>query len=626
MQINKMKLLIGGVQLRDGVSTITDILGRLLTRAGLHVMAVERGFASTIYGAHQYDPLVISPEPPLSWGDARIDILVGLEYDANPDSKVQPNRDTLLRHAGELRDSGVALYDSSTGVVPTDDLEHRGVRVFPIPARQIAQRDLKKEVVKNVVMTGALFRLLEFDQDESRLRQLLEERFAKRGQALVDLNLEAARRGRAAAEAILKERGWRDIGYRLQPIVGSPPALYIGGNEALAIAAIQAGVRFYAGYPITPASSILEFMEAHLPRYGGRALQGANERESIRAALGASAAGVLSMVGTSGPGLSLKVEEVGVSGITETPLVIVDAMRAGPSTGMPTKPEQGDLWLVTGGGHGEIPRIVLAPSTIEECCSMMRDAVRFSDRYQCPVFFLTDLNLSEGRATVREDVFHRNGQAPERHVATEKDVRGAGTRYLRYRLTDSGISPRLVPGTRGTIAKVNSTEHDEIGFVSTDRATRVAMMDKRMHKMVEYLQRDAKPPQLYGTLGKGPILVGWGSTKPVLLDARERLRAEGVDAAVVHFTHLWPFPTHLAKPLLDRGVPVVVCEHNYMGQFAALVQAHCLVPTRRVLKYNGRPLHPSEVVRGVQEVTRNGAGIVRLGGKEPVMVEVMLDA
>jgi 2-oxoglutarate/2-oxoacid ferredoxin oxidoreductase subunit alpha len=624
MQTNRMKLLVGGVQLRDGVSTITDILGRLLTRSGLYVMAVERGFASTIYGAHQYDPLVISPDPPISWGDPQVDILVGLEYDANPDSKVQPNRATLLRHAGELRDGGVAIYDSSTGIVPTDDLEARGVRVFPIPARQIAQRDLKKEVVKNVVMTGALFRLLDYDQDETRLRQLLEERFARRGAALVDLNLEAARRGRAAAEAILKERGWRDIGMRLEPVAGRPPALYIGGNEALAIAAIQAGVRFYAGYPITPATSILEFMQSHLPRYGGRALQGANERESIRAALGASAAGVLSMVGTSGPGLSLKVEEIGVSGVTETPLVIVDTMRAGPSTGMPTKPEQGDLWLVTGGGHGEIPRIVIAPSTIDECHSMMRDAVRLSDKYQCPVFFLTDLNLSEGRATIREDVFRENGRPLERHVVAENDVRGK--RYLRYRITEDGISPRLVPGTRGAIAKFNSTEHDEIGFVTTDRPMRVAMMDKRMHKMVEYLQHDAKPPQVYGTIGKGPIIVGWGSTKPVLLDARERLRAQGVDAAVVHFTHLWPFPTSAAKPLLDRGVPVVVCEHNYLGQFAGLIQAHCLIPTRRVLKYNGRPLHPSEVVRAVQEVTRNGAGTIRLGGKDTVMVEVMLDA
>ncbi len=624
MNVNRMKLLIGGVQLRDGVSTITDILGRILTRCGLHVMGLERGFASTIYGAHQYDPLMISDTPPLSWGDEAIDILVGLEYDVNPDAPEQPNRDTILRHGRHLIQGGVLIFDSSSGPVPTGSLEARGVRVFPIPARQIALRDLKKEVVKNVVMTGALFRLLEFDQDETRLRQLLEERFGRRGPALVDLNLEAARRGRAAVEQILKERNWSSVGYRLEPVPGAPAGVYIGGNEALSIAAIQSGIRFYAGYPITPASSILEFMERHLPRYGGRALQGANERESIRAALGASAAGAMSMVGTSGPGLSLKVEELGVSGVTETPLVIVDAMRAGPSTGMPTKTEQGDLFLVTGGGHGEIPRIVIAPSTIEECYRLMHEAVRLAETYQCPVFFLTDLNLSEGRMTVPEAVF-RSGPPPAgRRVAVEADVRGE--RYLRYRITDDGISPRLIPGTRGGIVKMNSTEHDEFGFVTTDPPKRVAMMDKRMRKMATYLKRDVRPPQVYGTAGKGPVLVGWGGTKPALLEARQRLQAEGVAAAVVHLTHIWPFPAHLIKPLLERGGPVVVIEHNYLGQLADLIQGHCLIPTRRVLKYNGRPLYPSEIVRAVHEVTHNGAVTVRLGGKEPVMVEVSIDA
>jgi 2-oxoglutarate ferredoxin oxidoreductase subunit alpha len=585
---------------------------------------VERGFASTIYGAHQYDPLVITDTPALSWGDEQVDILVGLEYDTNPDAPEQPNRDTILRHGRHLADGGVLLYDSSSGPVPMADLEARGVRVFPIPARQIALRDLKKEVVKNVVMTGALFRLLEFDRDETRLRELLEQRFGRKGPALVELNLEAARRGRAAVEQVLRERGWTSVGYRLQPVSGAPPRVYIGGNEALCIAAIQAGVRFYAGYPITPASSILEFMERHLPRYGGRALQGANERESIRAALGASVTGALSMVGTSGPGLSLKVEELGVSGMTETPLVIVDAMRAGPSTGMPTKAEQGDLFLVTTGGHGEIPRIVLAPSTIEECYTLMLEAVRLADVYQCPVFFLTDLNLSEGRATLPEALFRSAPARVDRALAAEADVRG--DRYMRYRITEDGISPRLAPGTRGAVAKVNSTEHDEVGFVTTDPPKRVAMMDKRMRKMATYLHRDARPPQVYGTPGRGPILVGWGATKPALLEAQQRLGAEGVQAAVVHLTHVWPFPTHLVRPLLEAGGPVVVLEHNYLGQLADLIQAHCLIPTRRVLKYNGRPLYPSEVVRAVHEVTHNGAVTVRLGGREPIMVEVSVDA
>jgi 2-oxoglutarate/2-oxoacid ferredoxin oxidoreductase subunit alpha len=624
MNVNRMKLLIGGVQLRDGVSTITDLLGRVLSRAGLHVMGLERGFASTIYGAHQYDPLVITDEPAISWGDEALDILVGLEYDIDPDVPEQPNRDTVFRHGRELVDGGVLIYDSSSGAIPVEKFEARGVRVFPIPARNIATKDLKREVVKNVVMAGALFRLLEFDRDEQWLRRLLEERFGRKGPEIVTLNLEAARRGRAAVEAILSERSWENVGYRLEPRANPQPSVYINGNEALVIGAIEAGVRFYAGYPITPASSILEFMEQHLPRYGGRALQGSNERESIRAALGASAAGALSMIGTSGPGLSLKVEEFGVSGVTETPLVIVDAMRAGPSTGMPTKSEQGDLFLVTGGGHGEIPRIVLAPSSIEECYTLIHDAVQYAEAYQCPVFFMTDLNLGEGRMTVSEAAF-RSGQGPaKRHLTTEEQARES--RYMRYRITDSGVSPRLLPGTRGGISKINSTEHDEFGLVTTDPPKRVAMMDKRMRKMTAYLQKDAKPPQVFGQLGRGPLLVGWGSTKAVLLDAQKRLVADGIQAAVAHFTHIWPFPTHLAKPILESGKPVIVCEHNYVGQLAEIIQAHAVIPVRRVLKYNGRPFYPLELIRAVHEVAHNGAKAVRLGGKEPVMVEVSIDA
>jgi 2-oxoglutarate ferredoxin oxidoreductase subunit alpha len=624
MNVNRLKLIVGGVQLRDGVSTITDLLGRILSRAGLYVVGLERGFASTIYGAHQYDPLVITDGPAFSWGEEAIDFLVGLDYDVNPDVPEQPNRDTILRHGRNLIDGGVLLYDSSSGPVPVEKLEARGIRVFPIPARQIATRDLKKEVVKNVIMTGALFRLLEFDGDETWLRRLLEERFGRKGPELVSLNLEAARRGRAAVEAILSERGWSNVGYRLEAKPNPAPAVYINGNEALVIGAIEAGVRFYAGYPITPASSILEFMERHLPRYGGRALQGSNERESIRAALGASAVGAVSMIGTSGPGLSLKVEEFGVSGVTETPLVIIDTMRAGPSTGMPTKSEQGDLFLATTGGHGEIPRIVLAPSTVDECYTMIHEAVHLAETYQCPVFFLTDLNLSEGRVTLEESVFRSGRSAVKRQLATEAQVREGG--YHRYRITETGVSPRLVPGTRGGVTKINSTEHDEFGFVTTEPAKRVAMMDKRMRKMTTYLQRDVRPPQVYGTPGKGLIIAGWGSTKPALLEAQQRLQAEGMQVTVLHFTHLWPFPTHLVKPLLEKADRVIVCEHNYLGQLAEIIQAHCLVPVRRVLKYNGRPFYPSEVVRAVHEVAHNGATAVRLGGHEPVMVEVSTDA
>ncbi|MBI3974997.1 MAG: 2-oxoacid:acceptor oxidoreductase family protein, partial [Armatimonadetes bacterium] len=257
MTNRSLKILVGGVQLRDGVGTVVDLVGRILTRAGLHVLANERNYASTIYGAHQFDPLVIAGEAPLSHGDNTSDILVALEYDANPDAPAQPNRDTILRHGEHLADGGVLLYDSSSGPVPTDEFEKRGVKVFPLPARQIALRELKKEIVKNMVVSGALFRLLEFDMDQKYLTTWLEERFLRKGRELVDLNLTASMRGRAAIEEVLAERGWDGVGYRLEATPSKERMLWMMGTEALGMGAIQAGCRFYAGYPITPASPLL---------------------------------------------------------------------------------------------------------------------------------------------------------------------------------------------------------------------------------------------------------------------------------------------------------------------------------------------------------------------------------
>jgi len=619
--VNHLKLLVGGVQLRDGVVTVTDVLGRIFVRAGLHVLAMERGYASTIYGAHQYDPMLISEAQPTSWGDRFVDVLIALDYDTNPDANEQPNRDTVLRHGKELKDGGILIYDSSTGVINAEHLERRGIRIFPIPARNIARDELKKDVVKNIITVGALFRLLEFDAEGGLFRKLIEERFLRKGQDIVDLNIQAAQRGREVVEEELRAHGWTDIGYRLEPRAQKEPLLLIDGNEALSIGAIKAGCRFYAGYPITPASAILEYMEEHLPQYGGRALQGQNERESIRAAIGASLVGARAMVGTSGPGLSLKVEEFGTSGMTETPVVIVDTQRAGPSTGMPTKSEQGDVWLSVFGGHGEIPRIVLAPGDQEECYTLMIEAHHLADKYQCPVFFLTDLNLSEGRKAIPESFFLTQKAVLDRStLITEDQLRRDGA-YKRYPVTDTGISPRLVPGTIGGIFKVTGSEHDERGFVSTDPLIRKGQVDKRLRKMETYLREDAPAPQVIGRVEGHPVLLGWGSTRPVLLEAQQRLRERGIDAAVVHFTHLWPFNTAVTKPLLEKAMTIIAVEGNFTGQFADIVQAYCLMPVQRILKYNGLPLYPSEIIEGVEAVLREGTTVVRISeGPLPVKV------
>lgn len=619
MIVNNLKLLVGGVQLRDGVTTITDILGKMFVRAGLHILAMEKGYASTIYGAHQYDPVVISAEPPLAWGDDRTDILVALEFDSNPDVSIQPNRDTILRHGKNLKDGGVLLYDSSTGTVDTSELAARGIKVFPLAARQIALRDLKREVVKNTVVTGALLRLLDFDPDYRLFGQYLEERFAKRGREIVELNLEAARRGRAVIEEIMRANRWTDVGYRLEARRVDQPAMLVNGNEALSMGAVLAGCRFYAAYPITPASSILEFMEEHLPRYGGRTIQGQNERESIRAAIGASVAGVRAAVGSSGPGISLKVEEFGVAGMNEVPVVVINTQRAGPSTGMPTKSEQGDLQQAVHAAHGDIPRIVLAAGTVEECYTLAFEAFDLADKYQCPVFLLSDLSLADGRKDLPVDFFAQNRRpVVRRGLLREADLKG--DRYYRYHITETGISPRNVPGVPGAVFKMSGSEHDEAGMVTTDPPKRKAMYEKRMRKMETYLKEDVKPPQVFGTPDGVPLLVCWGSTKLAVLDAQRRLREEGTETCVIHLTHLWPLPVHLVRPLLQRGAAVIVVEGNFSGQLADLIQQECLVETKRILKYNGRPFYTSDIVGGVRQVLVNGARVVRVGEEAPAVV------
>jgi len=330
---------------------------------------------------------------------------------------------------------------------------------------------------------------------------------------------------------------------------------------------------------------------------------------------------VRSAIGSSGPGISLKVEEFGVAGVTETPIVIIDTQRAGPSTGMPTKPEQGDLSMSIFAGHGEIPRIVLAAGTVEECYTLAFEAFDLADKYQCPVFLLTDLTLADGRKNLPEEFFTTNRRPVNRHgLLREADLKKDG--YRRYALTESGISPRNVPGIPGGIFKMSGSEHDEAGMVTTDPPKRKAMFEKRMRKMATYLKEDVKPPQVFGSPGGVPLLVGWGSTRLPLLDAQARLRAEGLETCVVHFTHLWPFPVHLARPLLQRGSHVIVVEQNYSGQLADLIQQECLIETRRILKYLGRPYYTADITGGVRRLLVNGIRVVRVGEQA---LEVMLE-
>ena len=572
-----LKLLIGG-EAGDGVFATADVVAKAFARAGLHVFTSQI-YSSRIRGGHIYTTVRVSDEPLTSQGDEP-DIVLGLD------------RNTVQVHGESVRDGGVCVYDSSAGEAGADLVGGRDVALLPVPAKETATREFRLPVMKNIVLAGAAFRVLGFDDDGRIIADMIREQWGEKGDEVVRKNIAAAARGRELAE---------------QSLNGAAPVslmdgrekglLLISGNDAIALGAITAGCRFIASYPITPATDVLEFMVPRLPKLGGAYIQAEDELSAVHMAIGSAWAGVRSMTSTSGPGLSLMVEGLGLASMTETPIVVVDVQRAGPSTGIPTKTEQSDLDLLVYGQHGEAPRIVLAPSDTAECFDLAREAFNLADRYQCPVFIAVDQFLGQAKRTLPSlDV---NGFPIDRGLLRSPD---AGEGYLRFEDTESGLSPRAFPGDEGVTLKVSGLVHDEVGFPRDEPKNRVKMFDKLFRKM-EPLQEEFPGPQVHGDPDAGVILVGWGSTKGVILEAMERLREEdGIAVRHLHFTHVWPLPRRKVEESMSGASRIISIENNKTGQFAGLLRRETGIDAERLVHYTGRPLTPAGLHARLREV------------------------
>jgi 2-oxoglutarate ferredoxin oxidoreductase subunit alpha len=349
-----------------------------------------------------------------------------------------------------------------------------------------------------------------------------------------------------------------------------------------------------AAYPITPASDIMEYLIKKMPKVGGVVVQTEDEIAAINMVIGAAYGGARAMTATSGPGLSLMMEAIGLAGMTETPVVIVDTQRGGPSTGLPTKHEQSDLYAVLFGTHGEIPKIVLAPSTAEECFYETARAFNLAEQYQCPVILITDLALSLAKQTVeplrREAVEINRGK-----LVTEVDPSQLnGQLFKRYAFTEDGISPRVIPGVKGGIHHVTGVEHNEVGRPDESAANRERMMRKRLRKL-EGVELEGSVsfngPEDYDTL-----IVGFGSTRGPIEEAMERLAAEGQRVAHAHVKVLAPFPTKTLSSYTERAKKVVVVENNATGQLSKMMKFFGVpAPTQTVNKFDGNPFLPGEL-------------------------------
>lgn len=574
---DELTWVVGGLQ-GEGIDTTGEILASALNRLGYFIYGY-RTFGSRIKGGHTHYRVRIAQRP--IYGVAPlVDVLIAFD------------QESIDRLAGELAPGGVVVFNGKGGRARLPQgAEH--VRLVEVPMQDLA-RELGNPIMKNMVGVGVSAALLGLAPEA--IERVLDQRFSRKGGQLVEANKAALRRGYEAARAAL---GGDAGAWRLAPGDGRRRYL-MTGDEAAAFGALVAGCRLVAAYPITPASDIMHWMVRKLPEYGGVVVQAEDEIAAMATVVGAGYAGVRAMTCTSGPGFSLMQEALGYAGMIEAPCVIINVQRAGPSTGMPTKHEQSDLFEMVHGSHGDLPRIVLAPVTVEDCFYGAVEAFNLADCFQTPVILALDLALGLGKQTVDTLDFSRV-RIDRGQIAVPDDLNWDGSDFKRYRFTESGVSPRSLPGMPGGLHLATGLEHDETGHITEDRANRVRMMQKRLKKFGSV--RDVEAVRYHGPERPEVLLIGWGASYGALREARETLQQRGIPTGHAHIRLLAPFPADEINALLARAQHVVVAENNALSQLAALIRQHADAADKRRLhtvnKYDGTLFLPEEIVEPV---------------------------
>ena len=567
---------IGGAA-GQGIATPGDVFAKIFSRRGLHLNAYN-AYQSIIRGGHTFLTIRAGADEVTSMGDG-IDLLIPL------------NQDTMDRHLHLLTAGGACLYNSDT-IRPGTPAGGRQLCALPVSKLADISRN---KVAQNTLAMGAALGMAGVGFES--LKIVLGEQFGKKGEAVVKENVDLARVGYEYAAT------------NFQPFPEPLPKTenrfaVLSGNIALAMGAAAAGVKFYCAYPMSPSTGVLHWMAAHGRQAGIMVRQVEDEIGVVNMAIGAAHAGVRAMCATSGGGFALMSEGLGLSAMAEIPIVVIDCQRAGPSTGVPTKTEQGDLWQVLGAAFGDYPRVIAAPLDIGDCFTLIPEIFNVVDRFQCPGIVLCDLLLSEGRLTVDPKLLDFNPPIDRGELITSNGAHVA-TDYMRYRITESGVSPRAIPGLPGYIHVVSSDEHDEDGVLISDEYTnttkRRAMMEKRMRK-VTGIEAAVLPPVLQGPREAAVTLIGWGSTDGVLREARIHLAEQGITSNQLQIRWLVPLHGEAILDILRGATYTIIVENNYSGQFARYLRSETgFVADGHIRKYDGEPFMPHHIVEAVQE-------------------------
>jgi 2-oxoglutarate/2-oxoacid ferredoxin oxidoreductase subunit alpha len=574
--LDDVNVMVAG-QGGDGSLTVATLLGQLLGARGFHMFS-SRNVASRIKGGQAAAMLRGSAVARGCVGD-HLDVLIAFDREAI--------------HAGSehLSPDGVVIFDSSLGEADAGHLPP-GIKVLNVPFGRLAVRDLRRDLFKNSLGFGVLTRVLGIGDEEAT--GCVARRFERSSAMLCEANLRAVRMGFAFADeaGLLPQQGH----WQLASVAPSR-RLLISGNDALAFGFIVAGGRVFAGYPITPATDIMEWLAPRLPAFGGVTVQAEDELAAINIGLGAALAGARVMTATSGPGLALMLEGISQLGAAEIPLVIVDCQRAGPSTGMPTKPEQSDIGMLVHGGNGDLPRVVLAPGNPADCFELSVSAVNLAYRLQCPVFLMLDQSVGQDASTVAP--FSLEAAAIDQGKRLSAEEIAGMPEYRRYAMADDGVSPWAVPGTPNGMNLVTGNEHDEWGHVTTKPDVRTKMVNKRLSKVK--CAADCLPEgRRWGDAGARIGLLGVGMELGVMREAAARLNASGHAIECLQPRTVWPVPHETVKFIRNHDRTYVV-EHNAGGQLAHLLKGSGAPADKlySVLRYDGRPFRPNELVTAV---------------------------
>lgn len=581
--MNKIDFAVGiGGENGQGIASTGNILALIFARRGLHLNAYN-AYQSIIRGGHTFLTIRASDGPVRNMGD-KIDVFIPL------------NQDAMDRHLQLLKSGACAVYDKEKVILGK---AADGVQLCGMPMKELTKGN---KLAVNTAALGATLQLLGIESEP--LETVIARQFKKKGEAVIAENVTIARAGYDYAAQNFAAFPWKAPR-------GDKPLGIITGNQAIAMGGAAAGVKFYAAYPMSPSTGVLMWMAAHARELGIMVRQVEDEIGVMNMVIGAAHSGCRAMCATSGGGFALMTEAVGMAGMIETPIVCVDVQRAGPATGVPTKTEQGDLWQMLGAGQGDYPRIIAAPTNQLDLFHTIPELFNLCDKYQCPGLVLSDLLISEGTASIDPDdldfeVKIDRGELILPNGNGANPASGYNDKaYLRYKNTDSGISPRAVPGVPGHIFTAATDEHDEDGTLISDEFTnpqkRRMMVEKRARKMQNAIN-DIAPPKLVGPEQADVTLVGWGSTAGVIREAVEKLAAEeGIVANQLAIKWILPLHAEEIGKILGRSKNVIIVENNQSGQFARYLRSETgFAAHGHIRKYDGEPFMPHHIVEAVK--------------------------